>query len=67
MNDLAGYRVFYGTVSGSYTHSVSISDARAVSHTIRGLPAGAYYVVVRAYDASNNESAASVEAGKIIR
>ena len=67
MNDLAGYRVFYGAVSGSYTNSVSISDARAVSHTLRNLPAGAYYVVVRAYDASNNESAASVEAGKVVR
>ena len=67
INDLAGFRVFYGTASGSYANSVAISDARAVSHTIRGLPAGAYYVVVRAYDASNNESAASVEAGKVIR
>ena len=67
INDLAGFRVFYGTASGSYANSVAISDARAMSHTIRGLPAGAYYVVVRAYDASNNESSASVEAGKIIR
>ena len=67
MNDLAGYRVFYGTVSGNYSNSVSISDARAVSHTIRGLPAGAYYVAVRAYDASNNESAASAEASKTVR
>ena len=67
INDLAGFRVFYGTASGSYANSVAISDARATSHTIRGLPAGAYYVVVRAYDASNNESAASVEAGKVIR
>ena len=67
INDLAGFRVFYGTASGSYANSVAISDARATSHTLRSLPAGAYYVVVRAYDASNNESAASVEAGKIIR
>ena len=67
INDLAGFRVFYGTASGSYANSVAISDARATSHTLRSLPAGAYYVVVRAYDASNNESAASVEAGKVIR
>jgi len=53
--DLAGYKVHYGTASGSYTTSV---DAHKVTTAVvTGLAAGqTYYFVVTAYNAANNES-----------
>ena len=54
-SDLAGYRVHYGTASGSYT---SHTDVHSVtSFTVTGLTAGqTYYFAATAYDTSGNES-----------
>ena len=53
--DLAGYRVHYGTASGSYTTSVDVHNVTTSS--IGTLTAGqTYYFAVTAYDASGNES-----------
>jgi hypothetical protein len=54
-SDLAGYRVHYGTASGSY--SVHTDVHNATTHTVTGLTAGqTYYFAATAYDASGNES-----------
>jgi hypothetical protein len=54
-SDLAGYKVHYGTASGSYTTSVDVH--KVIPSIITGLTAGqTYYFVVTAYNASNNES-----------
>ena len=53
--DLAGYKVHYGTASGSYTTSVDVHNV--TTYTVTGLTAGpTYYFAVTAYNASNNES-----------
>jgi len=53
--DLAGYKVHYGTASGSYTTSVDVH--KVIPSIVTGLTAGqTYYFVVTAYNASNNES-----------
>jgi chitinase len=53
--DLAGYKVHYGTASGSYTTSVDVHNI--ITYTVTGLTAGQkYYFAVTAYNASNNES-----------
>jgi hypothetical protein len=53
--DLAGYRVHYGTASGSYTSSVDVH--KVTTSSIGTLTAGqTYYFAVTAYDASGNES-----------
>ena len=53
--DLAGYRVHYGTASGSYTTCVDLH--KVTTSSIGTLAAGqTYYFVVTAYDASGNES-----------
>jgi hypothetical protein len=53
--DLAGYRVHYGTASGSYTTSVDVH--KVTTSSIGTLTAGqTYYFAVTAYDASGNES-----------
>ena len=54
-SDLAGYRVHYGTASGSYTTSVDVH--KVTTSSIGTLTAGqTYYFAVTAYDASGNES-----------
>jgi len=70
--DLAGYRVYQSTTSGSYTSgpvatvTAAASGGGTASATINNLASGTYYFVVRAYDSSGNESVVSNEASKTI-
>ncbi len=58
--DLAGYRVYYGTSSGSYDNTLDAGLSTSVE--IEGLAQGdTYYFAVTAYDTSGNESAFSEE------
>jgi hypothetical protein len=53
--DLAGYKIHYGTASGSYTTSVDVH--KVTTSSIVSLTAGqTYYFAVTAYNAANNES-----------
>lgn len=67
LSNLAGYRIYYGTGSGNYTESVTISDPLVTTYTVQNLPASTYYFVLRAYDKSNAESASSAEVSKTIQ
>lgn len=67
MADLAGFRVSYGTAPGTYTTTIDIPNPSTLTYTISGLPSNTYYVVVKAYDSSDNESSASVEVSKAIQ
>ena len=59
-SDLKSYKVYYGTVSKSYTGTVDIGDI--TTYTLTGLTAGqTYFIVVTAYDTSYNESVYSIE------
>jgi fibronectin type 3 domain-containing protein len=67
---VAGYRVYWGTSSGSYSqsHGAGINTGSATSYTVTGLTVGrTYYFAVTAYDAVGNESAFSGEASKVAR
>lgn len=62
-SELAGYNVYYGTVSGRYIQRKSV-DRAANSLTIRALPVGTtYYFAVRAYNATGEETVFSQEVG----
>lgn len=53
--DLAGYKIHYGTASGSYTNSVDVGNVTTC--TIPNLTAGqTYYFAATAYDTSGSES-----------
>ena len=53
--DLAGYKVHYGTASGSYTTSVDVH--KVTTAIVTGLTAGqTYYFAATAYNAANNAS-----------
>lgn len=64
-DDLAGYKIYYGTDTdlNDTVIDLLITEATcttaACSYQITGLPAGNYHFVVTAYNTSNNESAYS--------
>jgi len=65
-----GYRVYYGTKSGTYLQSLGagVSVGSATSFTVSGLPSGyTYYFAVTSTDGAGNESAFSNEASKFIQ
>lgn len=66
LTSLAGYRIYYGTASGVYSQTVTVSDPSVTAYTIQNLPAATYYFVLRAFDKSNAESAPSAEVSKKI-
>lgn len=65
LNDLTGYRIYYGTSSGQYSNSVDVGTF--TSSVISGLTVGeTYYFVVTAYDTAGNESGYSNETVKFV-
>ena len=59
-SDLAGYKVYYGNGTRSYTRSIDVGDQTTFALT--GLTQGqTYFIVITAYDTSNNESNFSYE------
>jgi fibronectin type 3 domain-containing protein len=67
---VAGYRVYYGTVSRSYLQALGagLSTGNNTSYVVTGLPRGyMYYFSVTAIDAAGNESAFSNEATKHVQ
>ncbi len=59
-SDLAGYKIYYGTASGNYSHSIDVGNV--TQYTLTGLDDGiTYYLAATAYDVDDNESAYSEE------
>ncbi|MEJ2088952.1 MAG: hypothetical protein P8Y69_10885, partial [Gammaproteobacteria bacterium] len=63
LTDLAGYRIYWGTSSRTYTDMEELTDPQATSHTL-SLVSGDYFVAMTALDAQGNESAYSNEVVK---
>jgi len=58
--DLAGYKIYYGTSSGNYTHSEDVGNV--TEYTIVDLQEGVtYFLAAKAYNYSGNESSFSEE------
>jgi hypothetical protein len=61
LNNLAGYRIYYGLSSGVYPNKIDIADPSATEHTLYKLSPGTYYFVVTSYSDSGMESEHSKE------
>jgi len=60
LNDLAGYRLYYGTKTSQYSNTIDVGNLQ--TYTVLGLVAGSnYYFAVSAYDTAGNESELSTE------
>lgn len=64
--DLAGYKIYVGTASGTYTVPGSpFTIGKVTSYTVANLPIGqTYFIAMSAYDNAGNESALSAEVNK---
>ncbi|MEW6600744.1 MAG: fibronectin type III domain-containing protein [Nitrospirota bacterium] len=64
LNDLAGYKIYYGTSSNVYTQSVDVGNI--TSAVISSLTSGNWCFATTAYDTAGNESNYSNEVCKTI-
>ena len=64
--DLAGYKVYIGTASGTYDAPGSaFVTGKVTSYTVSNLPKGqTYFFAITAYDSAGNESQFSAEVSK---
>lgn len=67
LTDLAGYRVLVGTTSGQYVQTHTVDGGDTSSLTLTGLQPATYYIVVKAFDTSNNESEPTAEVVGIVQ
>jgi hypothetical protein len=65
LNDLEGFRIYYGQFSRSYTDDLQVVDGRSTGYEL-SLPSGSYYFAMTALDADGNESAYSNEVVKVV-
>lgn len=65
ITDLAGYAVYYGTASGSFTDTIDVGNV--ITYQLKNLGDRlTYYFIVTAYDTSGNESQYSNEVSRYI-
>lgn len=67
LTNLAGYRIYYGISSGSYSEAVTVNGPGITSLLVENLGVADWYFVMTAYNASGIESAASNEVSKFIQ
>lgn len=61
LSDIEKYEIHYGTSSGSYTNTVTVSDPQVTERTVNGLHPGTYYFAMRVYDSDGLASRFSDE------
>ena len=66
LTDLAGYKIYYGTSSRSYTQSITINNVGIVDYLVENLPAGTWYFAISAFNSTGDESGKSGEVVKNI-
>ena len=64
LNNLAGYRVYWGTQQGNYPNSVTLSNPGLASYVVDQLTPAQWYFVVTAYSSTGVESSFSNIASK---
>lgn len=65
LTDLAGFKIYWGTSSGSYPNSVTIDNPGLTTYVVENLVPNTYYFVSTAYNSASIESQFSNEAVKI--
>ena len=66
LTDLDGYKIHWGTTSGSYPNSVTINDETATSFVVDNLSPGTYEFVATSFNTSGVESRYSAPATKVV-
>jgi trimeric autotransporter adhesin len=66
LNDLAGYKVYWGTSQGNYPNSTTLANPGLTSYVVTNLASGTYFFVATAYNSAGVESSFSGVASKTI-
>lgn len=66
LTNLAGYKVYWGTVQGTYPNSVTINNPGIATYVVTNLAPNTYFFAVTAVNTSGVESAQSNSASKTI-
>ena len=66
LTDLAGYKIYYGKASGSYTDQIRIDNPGITTYVVNNLTPDTYYFAATAFNASGVESRFSGEAVKAV-
>jgi hypothetical protein len=61
LKDLAGYDIHYGTSSGNYTQTITVSNPGLATYVVDNLSPGKYYFAVAAVNSKGTESPLSSE------
>jgi hypothetical protein len=64
--NLAGYVIHYGSVSKTYTSTITIDNPGLTSYVVEDLPPGTYYFSMTATTTSGAQSSLSAEASTTI-
>ena len=65
LTDLAGFKIYYGTESGSYPQTIDVGNV--ITYQVVNLPKGTtYYFIITAYNNAGVESDPSNEASKAL-
>ena len=56
LTNLAGYNIHYGTTSGNYTQTITVSNPGIATYVVQNLSPGTYYFVVAAVNSAGTES-----------
>lgn len=66
LNDLAGYRILYGTSASALNKTIQVTNPSVTSYVVENLTSATWYFAVKAYTASGAESSLSNTASKVI-
>jgi hypothetical protein len=64
--DLAGYKIYWGTTPGQYTHSVKIENAGMSSYVVENLTPGTYEFAATSFNEAGVESVYSNPATRVL-
>jgi hypothetical protein len=66
LNNLSGYRIYYGERSGDYTTSIEVANPGVTTYVVENLPSGQYYFSMTSYTSSGAESGFTPEVSTVI-
>ena len=66
LQNLAGYKIYYGRMSGTYDYTVEISNPGVSTYVVEDLVSGEWYFALSAYDSNDIESSRSNEVSRTI-
>jgi Putative Ig domain len=64
--EISGYRIYYGSRSGTYNTPVNVNDGSVQTTTLTGLAPGSWFLVMTTVDTNGLESAYSPEVVKVV-